>query len=223
MVLQGAYRKNQDKDKGEEMMREMHGWELTATEADTALGFAPTGLGTRRVVVNRVNDSGWAVEQNIEPGDRILQVNGKDIKTMEKGEIVLAFKSRPVTVVFLVPEHERKRRRAKTQEGVAAAEAAAATPVVEEKPEDSIFTLQAGDEHPKLGFVPRGFPPDEVFIKSTAPGWAEDVGVLVGDQVLKVNHIPVEDMDKAAFIAAMKSRPLIVEFRRSPPGKDDFW
>eukprot|EP00929_Paragymnodinium_shiwhaense_P047327 TRINITY_DN23_c2_g1_i1.p1 TRINITY_DN23_c2_g1~~TRINITY_DN23_c2_g1_i1.p1 ORF type:complete len:1441 (-),score=491.69 TRINITY_DN23_c2_g1_i1:25-4347(-) len=77
-----------------------------------------------------------------------------------------------------------------------------------------IATAESGVD--MLGFTPSAFPPKDVFIKSVDPGsWAEQSGLLAGDELVMVNGKDVHGMDKSEMLAFMRTRPVILALARN--------
>lgn len=77
------------------------------------------------------------------------------------------------------------------------------------------FEVVASQQVKQLGLVSETWPPEPVHVsKITSSGWAEDRGVLVGDELVEVDGEAVATMSKAGIGNALKRRPLRLRFTR---------
>eukprot|EP00927_Polykrikos_kofoidii_P008085 TRINITY_DN13344_c0_g1_i1.p1 TRINITY_DN13344_c0_g1~~TRINITY_DN13344_c0_g1_i1.p1 ORF type:complete len:1557 (-),score=486.75 TRINITY_DN13344_c0_g1_i1:181-4851(-) len=77
------------------------------------------------------------------------------------------------------------------------------------------LVLTAEEDAEVLGLVPKGFPPDAVFVRSVDPGsWCQENGVLPGDELVMVNGEDVLKMTKNVLLRMMRTRPVCLAFAR---------
>jgi hypothetical protein len=78
--------------------------------------------------------------------------------------------------------------------------------------------LRAGRDVSKLGFVVFSLPPEEMRIKSVAPGsWAEKSGIQPEDVIVVVNGKRVQFLNGARTMEILKNRPLRLLLEREGP------
>lgn len=81
-----------------------------------------------------------------------------------------------------------------------------------------VFTCQAQSRDRMLGFHPTNYAPNPVFIHSVDPNtFADRQGVLKGDEVTRIQNLPLGKMKKAEFINSLTERPLDLTFLRHNP------
>ena len=78
------------------------------------------------------------------------------------------------------------------------------------------FECKAGPEVPDLGIFPSAFPPDPMLVaRVTAASWAEEQGILPGDELVEIQGKAVQEMTAKEAKRAMRERPLLLFFHRS--------
>merc|ERR1711871_1660816 len=179
-------------------------FELTAEEGVETLGFTPSGTPPNEDVnIAQVSPNSWAERHGLlEKIDSLVAVDGAEVSGMNLKQLTKAMRKRPLRLTFLrskgpppgpprsdaygdVQDHDAGDFNAGYDEGGGGGEEFEVTAYEED-----------GDW---LGWTPSGFPPDEVFVTEVEDdSWAYNKYLEVDDQLLKVNGIPIADMDKKA-------------------------
>ena len=76
-------------------------FELTALDEDQHLGLVPTNTPPGEVWVRRVELGQWAEAQDVLPGDRLVELNGRKVAEMAKADFWVAiWATRPLVLQF---------------------------------------------------------------------------------------------------------------------------
>lgn len=64
------------------------------------LGLTPKGWPPDPMIVRAVDEGTWAASSGFQPGDELVQINGRNVQELDKDVIIQLMKERPVTIRF---------------------------------------------------------------------------------------------------------------------------
>jgi len=224
----------------------------TAPESDLFVARVPVGVrelgfsltsrwhsadALKKMRVKVVEDSSWADDQGIAPGDSLVQVGGRSTLDMTKAELTVKLKlgRRPMELMFKKSKANMRRDSASarqsggrlSKDGGNDAGGARAESLVGERSgeadqrdprqEGSPYTVVAEEGILRLGFAPTGDPPARVTVARLDPNsWAAARGILLGDELVRVGDRATAAMTRAELVASLQDvrRPLKLSFQR---------
>lgn len=90
-------------------------WSCVADKTVKKLGFTTSGVPPKHVVVNTVAEDGWASRKRIQPGDILLAVNKKMLKTLDLDDYKKMLLQRPVELLFVCDPGELETKEEKKE------------------------------------------------------------------------------------------------------------
>jgi len=224
--------------------------EAVAREGDEHLGMhigsPPPGV----VVVRTVTDGGWAQKAGLQPGSRVVMVNGEATTTMLADTFRAAVKGRPLRIQYAQPledkksdgHHQKKDKggpglqeeEESGRDAAAPSEAPRAKKPAEDRapprteartapaaPDGGFLEVVAGHDDRTLGVKPSNWPPGLVHVALVEErSWAERSGIKVGSAIAAVNDEDCEKMEVEVFKSLLRQRPLRLKIKL-PLGTED--
>lgn len=174
-------------DAGYELIK----YEVTADASVEKLGVTFAGLPPGHLKVTAVADDGWGRTQEIEPGDRLLKLNGVDLRQMDADTFKREAKERPLKLTLAEGPEEADPQRSS------------------DGGQEHEIEIIADSAVKKIGMAFGQLPPGPVTVKTVAAGgWAETRNVVPGDVLVEMNGKDLEHMDADTFKHEMQMRPL---------------
>jgi len=175
------------------------------------------GVSLRNSIVSSVEPGSFADLQGIGAGDRLVEINGKMVRTFARSKcLTQLLNERPLHLLFQKAGLERPQQQ-QQQHGLPQQQQqqnleALQPPTLQSEP--SVFrNLLAQDSDGSLGFALsfQDFPLLPV-LKVAPNSLAARQGIDLGDRLVRINDVEVQFLEEVEFREAMSTRPLHLQF-----------
>jgi len=186
---------------------------LQAKMEDGQLGITFNSLPPGQLEVG-VRPETWAHKAGLRTGDLLTAVNGIDLNDMAETAFMDSLLQRPIALRMVpmpqapMPVQSSVGNNVEQLQPTALEEERTGEIVVHFH-DDLAFDALILEHTTALGFHLSSWPPDEAVISQVDAGsWAEEIGIQVGDVIIRVNGQLVEELSEDTVVKELRSRPL---------------